>query len=234
MSFWQILFSFQWRLNRAKFFWNLIILWLIQIAMLLVLWMVIWLVFPGYMDVATSVGSLLFVYPILALTTKRFHDMNKNGKWFMPIYIIYMLLIPIISFYPEVMIINYISYALMFIVAITWLILIFKQWTVWENKYGEDLVIRTEENNENNKKGKRVLWRVLALSIPIIGMIRLIVSLVFWLLWASTDPTMMVEWWSLLLVIKSFLNRILWILWLLSIPGTIIGIILLTKNKKTV
>jgi hypothetical protein len=39
-------------------------------------------------------------------------------------------------------------------------------------------------------------------------------------------------WTPLIEVIKSFINRMLWILALLWIPGTVIWIIMLIKNKK--
>lgn len=96
----------------------------------------------------------------------------------------------------------------------------------------ESLVKKKEFNNENveiqqgSNKTKRIWWRILALSIPIVCTIWLILSMIFRLINAS-------GWWSEITVtIKNFLNRILWILAVFSLFFTIRWIIILCKSSK--
>lgn len=69
-------------------------------------------------------------------------------------------------------------------------------------------------------------WIFLVLSPIFVWLLRLIISLIFWFI--STlgiwDPL-------LLMAIKTFLNRILWILSIISIPLLIIWIVVLARNK---
>lgn len=232
MSFKQIFFSFQGRLPRAKFFFFSILISIAVFIMTFILWMIV----PNYAPVIWILCSILFIYPYLALAIKRFHDMNQKGIWFMPVYTIFAILSWAITIYPEMQIITYIYYAFLLVVGVVGLSLIFTSGTVGENQYGKDPIDRTKTNpteNITNNKAKRRWWRILALSIPWLAILWLIVSVIFYILWAVTaDPTQAIQWPTLLVVIKSFINRLLWILGLLSIPGTIFGIILLSRNKK--
>lgn len=118
------------------------------------------------------------------------------------------------------------------------LVLIFVPWEKWENKYWtrEWCINGTSKNklSENTKRKRRLRWRILALNLPIIGLVWLIVSIIFRLLWvvAIGAYDSWSYWTPLIEVIKSFINRMLWILALLWIPGTVIWIIMLIKNKK--
>ncbi len=72
-----LLFSFEGRINRAKFWLGIV-----------VLWVVVWLL--AIIAAATNstflwglmvVLSLLIIWPSLALSIKRWHDRNKSGWW---------------------------------------------------------------------------------------------------------------------------------------------------------
>lgn len=82
-----------------------------------------------------------------------------------------------------------------------------------------------------SQKKERVLWRIFLLSLVRILIFRVMVSVVFWILsivngWIWTEP-------SLLLVIKSFINRILWMILLVFVPilTTLWIALLVTSNK---
>jgi hypothetical protein len=80
------------------------------------------------------------------------------------------------------------------------------------------------------KKTSGLRW-IAVLSMPIIGLLRFLVSVVFFLIWlVAADPSSPMAWDSLLAAVQSFSNRWLGILWLLSIPLTIVWIIVLVKN----
>jgi len=76
---------------------------------------------------------------------------------------------------------------------------------------------------------KRTLGLRFVISPLIIGFLRLLVSLVFWMVsmvaWTTGQP-------DLFLALKSFLNRWLWILAIISIILLILGIIFLATSKK--
>lgn len=95
-----------------------------------------------------------------------------------------------------------------------------------ESLYGEkesDKLIGEVKPPKN--KGLRILWWILALSIPIIAFLRIIISLIFWIIGAS-------GWWSeVMITIKNFLNRILWMFATFSIFFTIWWIIILVNCK---
>jgi len=82
-----------------------------------------------------------------------------------------------------------------------------------------------------SQKKQRVLWRIFWLSLIWIWILWFIVSLVFWIIgasswWVLTEP-------SLLLVIKSFINRLLWLLSLLSlVVWTPLWIVRLVRSYK--
>lgn len=92
----RLLFSFQGRVNRAKF-------WLVSIAMWVVMMVVFGVIFGGAAmssDPAAAMSSiglvggivLLIVYVLvlwigLALGVKRWHDRNKSGWWILIIFV---------------------------------------------------------------------------------------------------------------------------------------------------
>ena len=104
-----LLFSFKGRINRAKWWLGVLILFVVQ----MVLWFVLAAVFglssmgamdssdPAAMEAAMQqmstmmipVGILVLVmlYPALAVYTKRWHDRNKSGWWSL------IILIPIVG-----------------------------------------------------------------------------------------------------------------------------------------
>lgn len=118
------------------------------------------------------------------------------------------------------------------------LVLIFIPWEKWKNKYWVREWCTNEifQNSlsESVRRKRRLRWRILALNLPIIGIVWLLVSIIFRLLWvvAIGAYDSWSYWTPLIEVIKSFINRMLWILALLWIPWTVIWIIMLIKNKK--
>lgn len=80
------------------------------------------------------------------------------------------------------------------------------------------------------KSASRLRW-IAVLSLPITGIIRFIVSIVFFLLGlVAADPASGLVWDTLLGTIQMATNWILGILWLLSIPLSIVGVIMLIKG----
>jgi uncharacterized membrane protein YhaH (DUF805 family) len=72
-----LLFSFDGRINRAKF-------WLGVGAMWFVTWIVWTIAFAtgsGFMWFIASILILLIIWPSLAVSIKRWHDRNKSGWW---------------------------------------------------------------------------------------------------------------------------------------------------------
>ncbi len=72
-----LLFSFEGRINRAKFW-----------AAGIVLWGVSWIVAmiavgvnSGFLWFIASIFFLLIIWPSLAISIKRWHDRNKSGWW---------------------------------------------------------------------------------------------------------------------------------------------------------
>ena len=86
--------------------------------------------------------------------------------------------------------------------------------------YNED-----EEIKQENNKTKKVWWRILALSIPIIWITWLIVSLIFYIIGVSTGG-----WSELMFTIKKAINWMLWILCFLSFFLTIRWIVILSRS----
>ena len=106
---------------------------------------------------------------------------------------------------------------------------------VWAKKCKyckESLVEEKEFNKENheieqtNSKTKRIWWRILALSIPIVAILWIIIALIFYIIGVSTGGGS-----ELIFTIKNTINWILWILWLLSIFFTIRWIVILAKSN---
>ena len=106
---------------------------------------------------------------------------------------------------------------------------------VWAKKCKyckESLIEEKEFNNEvleakqENNKTKRIWWRILALSIPIVAITWLIISIIFYIIGASTWG-----WSELMLTIKKSINWILWILCFLSFFFTIRWIIILSRSS---
>ena len=85
----------------------------------------------------------------------------------------------------------------------------------WDNSFEKK---RTRKNNFRP-------W-ILALNRPILMWVRLIISLIFRVLWVLD------VWGELFIVIKTCINRLLWIIALLWIPGTVVWIVMLVKNRK--
>ncbi|EKD25252.1 MAG: hypothetical protein ACD_80C00097G0014 [uncultured bacterium (gcode 4)] len=75
---------------------------------------------------------------------------------------------------------------------------------------------------------KRKLWWWFTFSPVIVAVLWILVSLVFRVVWATGDASAV----GLLDVIKTFINRWLWLLALLSIPLLIIGIVFLSTSDK--
>jgi len=70
-------FSFEGRINRAKFWLGGIILWLVAVILL----SITVAINSGFMWFITSIFMLVIIWPSLALSIKRWHDRNKSGWW---------------------------------------------------------------------------------------------------------------------------------------------------------
>jgi uncharacterized membrane protein YhaH (DUF805 family) len=81
-----LFFQFDGRINRAKFWLGVVIIWIVDLVVLALF---------GRGDsrftVAAIIG-LLLIWPSLAVYVKRFHDRDKSGWW------VLIALIPIIGF----------------------------------------------------------------------------------------------------------------------------------------
>jgi uncharacterized membrane protein YhaH (DUF805 family) len=100
--------SFQGRISRQPFWLGVLALFIVQWVVSLVLGSVLGISMMGQMDpnmtpeqaMAQSMSgmgpllivSLIFLYPALAIYTKRWHDRNKSGWWSL------ILIVPIIGF----------------------------------------------------------------------------------------------------------------------------------------
>ncbi|HFQ15613.1 MAG TPA: DUF805 domain-containing protein, partial [Rhodobacteraceae bacterium] len=96
MDFKYLFFSFDGRINRAKWWLGLLILVIAQWVVMLILGSVLGMSMTGSFDpnnpdamagqmmgmmIPMVVIGLLFLYPALAVYTKRWHDRNKSGWW---------------------------------------------------------------------------------------------------------------------------------------------------------
>jgi uncharacterized membrane protein YhaH (DUF805 family) len=102
-----ILTSFSGRLNRQPFWLGIVILMVAQWLVMLVLGMLLGTSMMGVDPNMTPdevsamatrgsipliIAALLFLYPSLAIYTKRWHDRNKSGWWTL------ILLVPLVGF----------------------------------------------------------------------------------------------------------------------------------------
>lgn len=90
-----------------------------------------------------------------------------------------------------------------------------------------------EVNNEvvekvEKKKKASKWWRVGVFSLPLVWVLWFIVSLVFWLIVASSEPTGDLYF---LNVVRWSINWVLWVLALISLPLTIVSIIMLARKN---
>ncbi len=230
------LFSFHWRINRAKYFWYNLLLWLIVWILSPILSIVfLWEVESNSAQTITILLSCLILYPAVALIIKRFHDINKKWYWYVPVYSLSSIILPFIYVYIVIQVVFYAQIALWLVIMIVSLILLFKKWTVWPNQYWDDPIAEynkslADETVGGQKRRHPTRHRLLALNLLIVGFLWLIVSVVFWVI-GSVEWTEVVTEPGLIDIIKSFVNRGLWFLSLLWIPATIIGIVLLNKKK---
>lgn len=72
-----LLFSFEGRINRAKFWLGVVLLWAV--------WAIIWAIAvaadSGFLWFITWILAILIIWPSLAIAIKRWHDRNKSGWW---------------------------------------------------------------------------------------------------------------------------------------------------------
>lgn len=82
-----LFFQFDGRINRAKWWIGVIVLWVVQ--------GIVYAIF-GFDETGLGIASLIslvLLWPSLAISIKRFHDRDKSGWW------ILIALIPIIGFF---------------------------------------------------------------------------------------------------------------------------------------
>lgn len=72
-----LLFSFEGRINRAKFWAGVGVMW----AVAVIIFAIAGAVNSGFMWFIASLFSLLIIWPSLAVSIKRWHDRNKSGWW---------------------------------------------------------------------------------------------------------------------------------------------------------
>ena len=72
-----LFFSFEGRINRAKFWLGIVVLW----AVVWVLALIAAATDSGFLWWLISIVGLLLIWPSLALSIKRWHDRNKSGWW---------------------------------------------------------------------------------------------------------------------------------------------------------
>lgn len=95
-----LLTSFEGRISRQPFWLSVLALFIAQWIIMIILGMVFGYSMMGGMDPAMAssgmapivIVSLLFLYPALAVYTKRWHDRGKSGWWTL------ILLVPLIGF----------------------------------------------------------------------------------------------------------------------------------------
>lgn len=81
-----LFFQFDGRINRAKWWIGLVALWIVELV-------VFGLFGRGDNYAVVSILYLVFLWPSLAISIKRFHDRDKSGWW------VLIALIPIIGFF---------------------------------------------------------------------------------------------------------------------------------------
>ena len=106
-----------------------------------------------------------------------------------------------------------------------------KAWAKKCKSCKESLVEEKKFNNEDGElkqenKTKKVWWRILTLSIPIVAIIWLIVSLIFYIIGVSTGGGS-----ELIFTVKKAINWMLWILCFFSFFLTIRWIVILSHSN---
>jgi uncharacterized membrane protein YhaH (DUF805 family) len=83
-----LLFSFQGRINRAKFWLGLVLLWAASAILSAIL---LATRDSAFLQIVLGLISLALIWPGLAISIKRWHDRDKSGWW------VLIALIPIIG-----------------------------------------------------------------------------------------------------------------------------------------
>jgi uncharacterized membrane protein YhaH (DUF805 family) len=72
-----LFFSFEGRINRAKFWLGIVVLW----AIVWVLAIIAAAANSGFLWGLVAILGVVIIWPSLALSIKRWHDRNKSGWW---------------------------------------------------------------------------------------------------------------------------------------------------------
>jgi uncharacterized membrane protein YhaH (DUF805 family) len=72
-----LLFSFEGRINRAKFWLGIVVLW----AVVWILALIAAAANSGFLWGLIAILNVVLIWPSLALSIKRWHDRNKSGWW---------------------------------------------------------------------------------------------------------------------------------------------------------
>jgi uncharacterized membrane protein YhaH (DUF805 family) len=86
-----LLFSFEGRINRARFWIGILVIVAIEIVGLIVATVIGYLVGAELAMILFYLVVLVMLWPSIALGVKRFHDRNKSGWW------VLISLVPIIG-----------------------------------------------------------------------------------------------------------------------------------------
>ena len=72
-----LLFSFEGRINRAKIWLGIVVLW----AVVWILALIAAAANSGFLWGLIAILNVVLIWPSLALSIKRWHDRNKSGWW---------------------------------------------------------------------------------------------------------------------------------------------------------
>lgn len=190
-------------------------------------------------------GILLFI-PVILLQTRSNLLPQYSDFWFFLNFLYSILGIVIVIFIIGATIKQSINrrhdlwlswwFTFLNILSIVHLILIFIPGQAHENAYWWREWCSWQSNLSNaQKKKQRTWWRILTLTLPAIMVLRIITSAIFRIIGAPTTWGFgwTVDGTSIITVVKSFINWILWLISLFWIIGLPIGIVLLVRaNKK--
>jgi len=73
----QLLFAFDGRINRGKFWLGAVVLY----AVPWILWLIAFAIGSSVLYTLVAILTLLVIWPALAISVKRWHDRDKSGWW---------------------------------------------------------------------------------------------------------------------------------------------------------
>ena len=132
MDFPKVYVGITWRINRLRFFLYSLLLGVVTSFIGYVLG---FFLAPLIAAIIVAVLNAIFYLPLIL---KRFHDMNQNWIYAIPIYLVLIIAWVVFQIFPTVKAVYYVYIALVVLMLLVALTLLFTKWTVWPNKYGND------------------------------------------------------------------------------------------------